>query len=433
MVFIKDGKTFVTKWSGEYDDCSNVPLGSDDNNSGTITFSLVINGVAEGDLLIIDNDILFISAVAPDPISNTTSVTVKDILNVFRYVYPSNFGNYTDTKDYVYNIIRYHYASQPDTYYKLPYMKVEKDQTAGLAKIKPIEPDYAEGTLIDEGSYIRKCCIGDIWTRGIRINTTYDKDNLNFFITNRNDTYQKIVFSDGEHELVSKNLDKDTTTKVTVYLNVTYRNGDKDVKFHEQSVSGVDGITYYLMPDGQLTRDTAPSNYIAGKWVTRMEEQSASLWDSTKAYEAGSIVVKSATEKYLYRCNAPIPENTKWSYSNWTRYAEYIAYKEISENVDTYKVEFKSKNRYEWQQRVTILFEDGKIFNGIITSVSYNSDDDRYSYTVGNLPVKITEIMKKRLENPKFKTGTTVINNVNNYQGTQATRISEADIDSIVM
>lgn len=427
MLYIKDGNNFKTKWYGEYTSYSNLPFGSDDNSSGNVVVPYRLENIVQGDILIIGETAWFIDSASADTSLDKTTITVKDLLNVFRYTYPSNFGSYADAKQYVYNIMRYHYTEQPDTYYKLSYISATKSSESA---IKPIEPDYSEDTLALDSDYIRKCCIGDLWTKGIHIDTSYDTNHLNFHITNRIDTPANIVFSDKEHELISREFDKESISKVTVYVNATYKNGNSEVSFVD---GGSNGLTYYLKPNGtEVQRDTAPTGYVKGKWVTRMENQSPSIFDKTKGYDAGSLVVNTSLGNFVYRSKTKINPNTEWTYDNWMRYAEYVAYKEISSNVDSYKVEFKSSIKYDWQQRVNMRFEDGRLFSGIITSVSISSDDNRYTYRVGNLPVKATEVIKKKLENKKVNINQTTINSMNTYNGVQVQPIPNSSIDSIV-
>ena len=144
MIYIRDKRNFKTKWYGECFSYSSLPLGSDDNNSGTIV--IASEGVSrsfEGDLLCIDNKCIFvIDKVDIDEDAEFTTITVKDILNLFNYIYPSGHKNRSYTEDYLVAIMKYHYKRAPygDTYYQKAYIDPVYLSSDGKTSI--IEPDY---------------------------------------------------------------------------------------------------------------------------------------------------------------------------------------------------------------------------------------------------------------------------------------------------
>lgn len=380
MLFIRDKCTFKTLWYGEPSSWSNLPLGSDENSSGTIVIrDPVISLDRQGDIACMDGHVWVIDKVTHDPDSGTSSLSVKDIFNLFYYIYPAGYKSRPSSEDYWKAIIENHYVGNADSFYKRSYLVPSIDSSGG--KTNPIEPEYTEGTYFKEDEYLRKCCTE---TNGMRVGTKYDKDKLRVVFWHRNNTPHKILFGDGHNYLKSQDFSKDMVSKVTVTVKATTGSG---TSFTEKD------IAYYLYADGTLHRDTPPSPRVEGKWISRYVECSVTGFDATKAYDAGALVKYGGD--YVYRCNAKISAQA-WSWSNWTRYAESIAEQEIMNNVDTYKIEFYSDQYYPWQDRLTMKFEDGKVFTGIITEVSISSDDDRYYYKVGNLPNTVTEKLKKK-------------------------------------
>lgn len=391
MIYIRDKRNFKTKWYGECFSYSSLPLGSDDNNSGTIV--IASEGVSrsfEGDLLCIDNKCIFvIDKVDIDEDAEFTTITVKDILNLFNYIYPSGHKNRSYTEDYLVAIMKYHYKTAPyeDTYYQKAY--IDPVYLSGDGKTPIIEPDYVEGTYFKEDEYFRKCCTE---VNGVRFGTTITGDKLRVSVSHRDNTPRNIVFGDGHHFLISKEFDKDFISKVTVSVHGTIGSGST------QTIVDDSNIDYYLMPNGKLQIDNPPSPRIDGRWINRYVECSISNFNASSAYNAGELVRNSSqSPTAIYRCNGKISAQA-WSDSNWTRYAEFIAYEEMVNNTDTYKIEFYADVEYKWQDRVQMRFEDGQVFTGIITSVSIDSDNDMYHYKVGNLPSTITEKLKKKYD-----------------------------------
>lgn len=390
MVYIRDKRTFKVTWFGECYGYSSLPLGSDDNATGTITVSSKkISQESKGNLLCLDNKYIFvIDDIDLDEEAELATITVKDILNLFNYIYPAGHKSRPYTEDYIVAIMFYHYKTAPygDTYYQRPYL--DPIYTVDPVKTPIIEPDYTEGTYFKEDEYFRKCATA---INGVRFKTTLMEDKLRISVTHRDDTLHIVIFGDGHHFLVSKEFDKDFISKVTVSVHGTISFGST------QTIVDDSDISYYLMPNGNLQRDNPPSPRIEGRWVNRYVECSISEFDKTKAYDAGALVRNRQQNNNIYRCNGKISAQ-EWSYDNWTRYAEFIAYEEMVNNTDTYKIEFDADAEYKWQDRVQMRFEDGQVFTGIITSVSIDSDNDMYHYKVGNLPSTITEKLKKKYD-----------------------------------
>lgn len=391
MVYIRDKRTFKVTWFGECYGYSSLPLGSDDNATGTITVSSKkVSQESKGDLLCLDNKYIFvIDDIDIDEEAELTTITVKDILNLFNYIYPAGHKSRPYTEDYIVAIMTNHYKTAPygDTYYQRPYL--DPIYTVDPVKTPIIEPDYTEGTYFKEDEYFRKCGTA---VNGVRFKTTLMQDKLRISVTHRDDTPHIVILGDGHHFLVSKEFDKDFITKVTVTVIGTSGSGSSQTTVKDENVH------YYLYDDGTLHRGTPPSTRISGRWINRYVECSISEFDKTKAYDAGALVRNSSqSTTAIYRCNWKISAQA-WSYSNWTRYAEFVAYEEMVNNTDTYKIEFDSDVEYKWQDRVKIRFEDGKTFTGVITAVTIDSDSDMYHYKVGNLPSTITEKLKKKYD-----------------------------------
>lgn len=391
MIYIRDTRSFKTKWYGECFSYSSLPLGSDDNDSGTVV--IASEGVSrsfEGDLLCIDNKYIFvIDKVDIDEEAELATITAKDILNLFNYIYPAGHKSRPYTEDYLVAIMTNHYKTAPygDSYYQKAYIDPIYSSSAGKTSI--IEPDYVEGTYFKEDEYFRKCCTE---VNGVRFGTAIIGDKLRVSVWHRNNTPRNIVFGDGHHFLKSKEFDKDFITKVTVTVAGTLGSGSSQTTVKDEN------IHYYLYNDGVLHRDTPPATRISGRWVNRYVECSISEFDRSKSYDAGALVRNSSiSATAIYRCNGKISAQA-WSYSNWTRYTEFVAYEEMVNNTDTYKIEFDADVEYKWQDRVQMRFEDGQVFTGIITSVSIDSNNNMYHYKVGNLPSTITEKLKKKYD-----------------------------------
>lgn len=421
MLFIRDKHTFKTRWYGEPSSWSNLPLGSDDNSSGTIVVrDDKISLDRQGDIACMDGHVWVIDKITHDPDTGTSSISVKDIINLFCYIYPSTWKQQKSVEEYWANIVQYHYAQHPDdTFYKRPYISSKADISSGRTPI--IEPEYTEDTMYKEDEYLRKCCTE---VNGIRFGTTYDKDTLHITFSHRSNVSHKILLGDGHHFLKSQDFSKDMVSKVTVTIKASVGSGSSKTTFTENQVP------YYLQPDGSLSRDKAPTPRIEGKWINRHIECTVSEWSSSEKYSAGSLVRNSKQGNYVYRANAEIQSGTAWNWDDWTRYAEYVAYQEVFNNTDTYKIEFYSDVRYSWQDRVTIKFEDGKVFAGVITEVSISSDDNRYYYKLGNLPNTVTQKIKNKLEGKKGPA--TVVNKTEIYNGDQSSSITNTQIDNIL-
>lgn len=387
MLFIRDKHTFKTRWYGEPSSWSNLPLGSDENSSGTIVVrDDKISLDRQGDIACMDGRVWVIDKITHDPDSGTSSISVKDIINLFYYIYPAGYKSRPSSEDYWKAIIEYHYVGNADSFYKRPYLVPSIDSSGG--KTNPIEPEYTEGTYFKEDEYLRKCCTE---TNGMRVGTKYDKDTLHVVFWHRNNTPHKLIFGDGHHYLKSQDFSKDIVSKVTVTVKATMGAGSSQTTFTEQD------IPYYLQSDGSVKRDTVPVPRIEGKWINRYVECNVNNMDFSKKYNAGTLVKYNGD--HVYRCNhdtTGITLSASNFYTYFTRYAETIAEQEILNNVDTYKIEFYSDMYYPWQDRLTMKFEDGKVFTGVITEVSISSDDDRYYYKVGSLPNTVTEKLKKK-------------------------------------
>jgi len=387
MLFIRDKHTFKTLWYGEPSSWSNLPLGSDENSSGTIVVrDAKISLDRQGDIACMDGHVWVIDKITHDPDTGTSSISVKDIINLFYYIYQSTWKQQSSAEEYYKNIVTYHYAQHPDdSFYKRPYLEASTDLVGGKTTLQ--EPEYTEGTMFKEDEYLRKLCTS---INGMRFGTKYDKDKLHITFWHRSNTPHKVVFGDGHNFLKSQDFSKDIVAKVTVTVVAKVGSGSSQTTFTEKQ------IPYYLQPDSSVERDKVPSPRIEGKWINRHVECSVSNWSKANAYSSGALVRNTAYGDYVYRANNDIKANTDWSWSDWTRYALSIAEQEILNNVDTYKIEFYSDQKFQWQDRITMKFEDGKVFTGIITEVSISSDDDRYYYKVGSLPNTVTEKLKKK-------------------------------------
>lgn len=430
MMYIKDGRTFVTKWYGEYISYSNLPLFSDDNSSGTIVIPGKNVPILQKDIVLMDGRAWVVDSTSPDESSNTISITVKDVLNLFDYIYPDNHKGHAHAETYLSNIINYHYRENADPVYRKAYVHA----TPKTEVVNPIPPTLSEETLFNENEYFRKC---GTQTNGVRYEVTYTNTELNIEIEKRSNSAINICLGDGHHIFVSREFDKNMASKISVAINGSYTPSGSQTPVKYTDGSTAYPISYLLDTTGSLYRsDRFPSDKTRaeGRWIVREINVTAAPYDKTKTYSVGSYaMIKSGTNSFVYRAVHDVPVRSDMSHfysDDFQRYAEYVAYSEVSNNVYNYKVEFDSDYIYKWQDRVKIRFEDGMVFSGIITSVTMDSESNLYHYRVGNLPNTVTEKLKKQMS--ENKTSLSVTNKTEIYNSGSSESISYSEIQGIL-
>lgn len=241
--YIKRIKDFVTvayapaiKW--------NVPLFSNDNSSGTITFTTdsQIKRGYEGYWLIMDGHIWVIQSISPS--DTEISVTVVDAFNAFNRNHRIVSG-YSTTGALLAAIFNLNYKQQSDAEYAMPYLDVTNTNTTPLIAPTPIDEIFFSAT-----DYMRLCS-----QKGVKIDFEPTNTELKVKISNRSTAYSNIILDDSHSQLVSQEYSQDITSKVSVVI-------------------GANMTSYYLQPDGTISQ-SAPSPRIQGQWQMIKAEDNA--------------------------------------------------------------------------------------------------------------------------------------------------------------
>lgn len=431
IVYIKDYKTFVTKWSGDSLGYTGLPIFSDDNATGNIVIPQKDVNIYKNDIVLMDGNAWVVESAEPDEEQNVTALTVKDVLNLFNYMYPDNHKGHASAEEYLSAIIINHYKGNVDPVYAKTYL-TSTVSTSGT-KCRPIEPEKSEETIFKEDDYFRKC---GTESEGVRYSVSYTNSSLAIDIKRRDNTPKILCIGDGHHILRSRDFNKDIVSKISVAINGQFTPSGASAPTKYTDGSTAYPIHYVMDTTGKMYRyDKFPSSSTRaeGKWVVREVSVDAAPYDKTKTYSAGAFVsLKSGNNYYVYRANfdVPVRSNLDNFYTDFQRYAEWIAYNEESKNVYTYKVELDSDILYNWQDRVKIRFEDGMIFTGIITSITMDRDNDMYHYRIGNLPNTVTEKLKKQIS--ENKTSLSVTNKTEVYNSGSSESISYSEIQGIL-
>lgn len=238
QVFIKDKKTFATKYGGKaldwditlqsiYDEVSNITIRRGENpiNSGDYVFAGDYCGIVRD--VETERELLILSC--------------RDMATMFeRPLLPPDTWTGTSIEDWIKGQIDRHYTNQQDGAYRLPYLKViARTSTPGTTA-----PDIEDGVW-NIKSYLSKV------RRLHNIHITFEAKNQNLVvrIIRRTRQEHKIFLDSTQFDILEESYSSDTISKITTITSET--NIRKD---------------WYLLTDGTITDDYTLSNRVEGKW-----------------------------------------------------------------------------------------------------------------------------------------------------------------------
>lgn len=278
IAYVKSITTFDTLLVAEAIDWQ-APTMSNDASEGSAVFADERVMGLEGNWLLLDGEIFYITEISPDTSSELITVKIGDAFSAFNRQHGGTSISQSTTGDFLYAIFYYNYKTQADAEYAMPYLNITNSDATPL-----IKPELESDKIYTASDYFRMCA-----KRGIRIAFSATNTALNVDISTRDLTPQNIFMGNGENQLASQSFSANTVSKVTVY-----KNGAQS--------------TYYLQADGSAGT-TAPSPRIKGRWRTIINDSA----DTTALDDARSVFYENtAVNKICFystrklECNQPL-------------------------------------------------------------------------------------------------------------------------------
>ena len=250
-LFVKDRKTFATKFSGLILDYEVKPSIYDTVSTYTIPSDKVPN---EGDF-VYDEDTGFIgvvSAVNTDEKISTLSVNQIHTLFNRKIIYVD--ASYTYLEDYLKSLIDTNFTNCADSFYEMPFLNV----TANTQTSSTIIPDV-EQYAFSVSSFMAKARR----IKAVFCNFSINRTQLNIEITTRQNPVKNIDFSNPSFRIIEQNFSKKMISKITSYC---------------EENSQVQN--WVLLNDGSIVNTTPSTGRVDGEWTTLVVRTAAEVQDS---------------------------------------------------------------------------------------------------------------------------------------------------------
>lgn len=182
------------------------PLASIDNDSGTVVLvgSQAARG-AEGDFLVMDGHVWLIEEIAFD--NGLASVKVCPVARLFdRSLVYSAPASGTTVEDWIRTQIESQYKNCSDFAYAIPYLTVTVSGSTAWAA-----PDVDDNGLYVLEDYLQT--VHNLY--GIRLTASVDGNRLLLSITKQARSNHRIVFTDGQTQLITETYSRKSVAKIT--------------------------------------------------------------------------------------------------------------------------------------------------------------------------------------------------------------------------
>jgi len=239
-VYIKDAKTFRTKWAGEalswdmteksiYDEVTKVEIRAEKE------------GIEAGDLISVEGYLGVVKSIAVD--KDVLEITANDGNLLFYH----DLFETTDTcaegiEGFLKRQIEANFQNSGDAEYAMPYLRVEAKTTTPAPDFKP----DVEGGLWNIKTFLSK-------TRRLYrvfMDIVPARDHLFIVLEHRAGTQRKVDLSMEAYELLNESYSAQQTAKVTSKCKAT--GGTKD---------------WYLLEDGSIVNQKPAQGRANGKWA----------------------------------------------------------------------------------------------------------------------------------------------------------------------
>lgn len=311
-----------------------LPLATVGDDTGSVVLLGESAAGREGNWLIIGERVYLISQTAAN--QGQTTLTLQMPVNAFdRSLYYS--GAVASIEAFIVAALTGAYKNASDSFFAMPYLSITADSETAFTP-----PELSDGMYV-LSDYIKAvqpptyADNGTIDVPGVICDISCSDTTLYIRLHSSEPAARKAVFDTSLFQLVTCTHDRDIISKVSVIHTDT----------------GNTAMNYYLKSNGAIT-PIAPNDRVPGKWVS-------------VPYNADEAVMATAR-------------------------------KEFEKNRDTHKIEFRSKEKFDLLDPVTMRM-GGDIETYPITCIRKSSADDRYLYTCGDMPITLTDKVKQLSKN----------------------------------
>ena len=307
-----------------------LPLATVGDDTGSVVLLGESAAGREGNWLVIDERVYLISQTAAN--QGQTTLTLQMPVNAFdRSLYYS--GAVASIEAFIVAALTGAYKNASDSFFAMPYLSITADSETAFTP-----PELSDGMYV-LSDYIKAvqpptyADNGTIDVPGVICDISCSDTTLYIRLHSSEPAARKAVFDTSLFQLVTRTHDRDIISKVSVIHTDT----------------GNTAMNYYLKSNGAIT-PIAPNDRVPGKWVS-------------VPYNADEAVMATAR-------------------------------KEFEKNRDTHKIEFRSKEKFDLLDPVTMRM-GGDIETYPITCIRKSSADDRYLYTCGDMPTTLTDKVRR--------------------------------------
>ena len=250
QLFIKDGKTFTTKFSSLILDYEIQPSIYDTISTYTIPSDKL---PLERDF-VYDEDTGFIGVVsAVETDRKIAVISVQQINTIFRRQIIYQAASYTYLEAYLESLINSNFKACTDTFYAMPFLNV----TALTSTASTIKPDV-ENYAFSVSAFMAKARR----LKGVFCDFGISRTELSINITRRQNPAKNIDFSNPSFYITEQTMSGLTVSKIT-----TYCEENSQVK------------NWVLLADGSIVNTTPSVNRVDGEWITLTVKEAADVQD----------------------------------------------------------------------------------------------------------------------------------------------------------
>lgn len=311
-----------------------VPISTFEDERGTIVVEGTKAAGCEGNWLILGQKVWLIKSVEIG--DGRSEISVVPAINAFdRALFFS--GEYTSTEKFIWNQLFYQFRQNDDEFVAMPYLNM----VYNAEETEFIEPEVDDNQMYNLKTYLQQinsvafAGAGTVMEAGVNCEFSDLSDLLSVQIKKITPKRQTAHFNNNRFELIDQAHDNTVIGKVSIIL-----------------LDGSGTVNYYLENSGAVSDTSTPAKRVRGKWVYAKEVEN----------------------------ETPL----------------ITAYKVFRGNEGSHKVEFFSTEKYSAHDTVEMLLEgrdEPDTFE--ISCVRISSDDERYRYTCGDMPVTLTDRVGK--------------------------------------
>lgn len=251
QLFIKDGKSFTTKFSSLILDYEIQPSIYDTVSTYTIPSDKL---PTERDF-VYDEDTGFIGVVsAVETDRKIATISVQQISTLFSRPIIYQATSYTYLEAYIKTLIDSNFTACTDSFYALPFLNV----TAVTSTTSSIKPDV-EYNAFSVSSFMAKARR----MKGVFCEFGISRTELSIDIARRQNPVKNIDFSNPSFYITEQTMSGLTVSKIT-----TFCEENSQVK------------NWVLLADGSIVNTTPSTNRVQGEWITLTVKEAADVQDA---------------------------------------------------------------------------------------------------------------------------------------------------------